>query len=104
MDGPEIRGKLQKTNSLKIFNWKIGVMHDPGALFGLKRMREIAKMNCFNVMVYGHTHSSSMKWEGEVLYINPGSPTNPAPSFLSKPTVALLRVTKEKIVPEMIQI
>ncbi|MBS7620927.1 metallophosphoesterase family protein [Candidatus Bathyarchaeota archaeon] len=102
MDGPEIRGKLPKMNSAKIFDWKIGVMHDPGVLFGMGKMREIAKQNGFNVLVYGHTHHSSIKWEGEILFINPGSPTNPLPPFAAKPTVALLRVTKEKIVPEIV--
>jgi len=104
MDEPEIREKLQKLNSFKIFDWKIGVMHDPGAVFGMKKMREIAETNGFDVMIYGHTHSSNMKWEDNVLFINPGSPTNPIPPFIAKPTVALLKVTKENIVPEIIQI
>jgi putative phosphoesterase len=104
MDGPEIRGKLPKMNSFKIFNWKIGVMHNPGALFGMTKMREIARTNGFAVLVYGHTHSSNVKWEGNRLFINPGSPTNPAPPFIGKPTVGLLRVTDKKVVPEIIQI
>ncbi|MEM3770302.1 MAG: metallophosphoesterase [Candidatus Bathyarchaeia archaeon] len=102
MDGPEIRGKLPKMNSVKVFEWKIGVMHDPGTLFGMGKMREITKQNGFNVLVYGHTHHLSIKWEGEILYINPGSPTNPLPPFVAKPTVALLRITKEKIYPEIV--
>jgi len=104
MDGPEIRGKLQKLNSVKVFDWKIGVMHDPSALFGMGKMREIAKQNGFNVLVYGHTHNSSIKWEGNTLFINPGSPTNPIPPFITKPTLALLKVTNEKIVPEIVHI
>jgi putative phosphoesterase len=104
MDGPEIRGKIPKTNSLKVFDWKIGVMHDPRTLFGMARMREIAKQNGFNVLVYGHTHNSSIRWEGDTLFINPGSPTNPLPPFVAKPTVALLKVVKERIVPEIIPI
>jgi hypothetical protein len=104
MDGPEIRGKLPKMNSFKVFNWRIGVVHNPGALFGMRKMREIAKVNSFNVLVYGHTHSSSMKWEADTLFINPGSPTNPVPAFIAKPTVALLRVSKERIIPEVVQI
>jgi len=104
MDGPEVRGALPKLNSLKIFDWKIGVTHDPGALFGMGKMREIVKQNGFNVLVYGHTHSSSMKWDGNVLFINPGSPTNPLPPFITKPSVALLRMTKETITPEIVQI
>jgi uncharacterized protein len=104
MDGPEVSGALPKLNALKIFDWKIGVMHDPGTMYGLGKMRELIKQNGFNVFVYGHTHNSSIKWEGKTLYINPGSPTNPEPPFLSKPTVALLKITKEAIIPEIIQI
>ena len=104
MDGPEIRGKLPKMDSLKIFEWKIGVTHNPGSFFSAAKMREMARMNGFNVLVYGHTHNSNIKWEGDVLLINPGSPTNPAPRFLARPSVGLLRISKERIVPEIIQI
>jgi hypothetical protein len=103
MDGPEVSGALPKINSLKVSDWKIGVMHDPKTLFGMGKMREIANQNGFNVFVFGHTHNSSIKWEGKTLYINPGSPTNPT-SFISRPSVALLRVTREAIIPEIIQV
>lgn len=104
MDGPKIRGKLPKMNSAKVLNWKIGVTHNPGALFGIRKMRQIANQNGFNVLVYGHTHNPSIKWEGKTLFINPGSPTNPLPPFITKPSVALLRIAKEKITPEIIRI
>jgi putative phosphoesterase len=104
MDGPEIRGKLPKLNSVKVSDWKIGVMHNPRALFGMRKMREIAEQKGFDVLVHGHTHNPSIKWEEKTLYINPGSPTNPLPPFITKPTVALLRITKEKIIPEIIRI
>lgn len=104
MDGPDIRGKLTKVNSFRVFDWKIGVMHNPGALFGTRKMREVAKLNGFNALVYGHTHNANVKWEGDVLLVNPGSPTNPNPPFIAKPTVGLLRITKERIVPQIIQI
>jgi putative phosphoesterase len=103
MDGPQVSGALPKLNSLKVSDWKIGVMHDPNTMFGMGKMREIAMQNGFNVFVYGHTHSSSIKWEGKTLYINPGSPTNPK-SLLSRPSVALLKVTREAIIPEIIHI
>jgi predicted phosphodiesterase len=45
-----------------------------------------------------------VKWEGDTLFINPGSPTNPIPPFIIKPSVALLKITKEKITPEIIQL
>jgi putative phosphoesterase len=104
MDGPEIRGKLPKLNSVKVLDWKIGVIHDCGTLFGARKMREIARQNELNVLVYGHTHNPSIKWDQDILFINPGSPTNPLPPFIPKPTVALLKATKEKIIPKIIQI
>lgn len=104
MDGPEIRGKLPRLNSFKVFEWRIGVMHDPGALFGFGKMREIVKQRNFDVLAYGHTHSPNIRWDGKILFINPGSPTNPIPPFITKPSIALLRITKEKIMPEIIQI
>jgi putative phosphoesterase len=104
MDGPEIRGKLPKMNSIKVFDWKIGAIHNSGALFGTRKMREIALQNSFDALVFGHTHSSSIRWEGNRLFINPGSPTNPIPPFISKPSVALLRLSKDRIVPEIVQI
>jgi putative phosphoesterase len=103
MDGPEVSGALPKLNSLKVLDWKIGVMHDPSTMFGMGKMREIAKTNGFNVFVYGHTHNSSIKWEGKTLYVNPGSPTNPS-SFISKPSVALLKITHEGIFPQIVHI
>jgi hypothetical protein len=104
MDGPEVSGALPKLNSLKIYGWKIGVMHDPNTLFGRGKMREIVKQNNFDVLVYGHTHNANIKWEGKILYINPGSPTNPMASFMNKPSVALLKVTTEAITPEIVHI
>ena len=104
MDGPNVSGALPKMNSLKIFDWKIGVIHDAHATRGMRKMREITKLNGFNVLVYGHTHTPSIRWEGKTLYINPGSPTNPEPPFLVRASVGLLKVTKESISPEIVNL
>jgi uncharacterized protein len=103
MDGMQISGALPRMNSLRIFDWKIGVMHDPDTAFGFAKMRELAKENGFNVFVYGHTHVANIKWEGKTLFINPGSPTNPA-LIMSKPSVGLLTITKETISPQIINL
>ncbi len=102
MDGPEVAGALPKLNTLKILNWKIGVMHDPGSHYGIAKMRDLVKQHNFNVFVYGHTHSPNIKWDNKTLYINPGSPTNPEPPFLTKPSIGLLKITSENITPEII--
>ena len=103
MDAPEMRDVLPVLNSLKILDKKIGVMHNPGTLYGMDQMRELTKTNGFDVLVYGHTHNANIKWEEKILYINPGSPTSPS-SLLNKPSVALLKVTKDVIIPEIIYI
>ena len=103
MDSFEVNNALPKINSLKVFNWKIGVVHDAGSFNEQGKMQDVVKENGFDVLVYGHTHVSKIKWEGKTLYINPGSPTDPA-SILNKPTVALLKITKENIFPQIIDI
>ncbi|MFQ5758566.1 MAG: metallophosphoesterase family protein [Candidatus Bathyarchaeia archaeon] len=104
MDKADLRAKLPEINSVEVYDWKIGVMHDPSALWGTRRMKKVAKQNGFDVLVYGHTHRSSIKREEGTLFINPGSPTNPIPPFLVKPSVALLRIKKEKIDPEIVRL
>jgi uncharacterized protein len=96
-----VANSLPKLNSLKVFDWKIGVIHDQNILDGLNSMEEIAKANGFNVFVYGHTHIANVSWEGKILYINPGSATDPAGN-LNKPSVAILKITKEEIIPQII--
>jgi len=104
MDGDEVRERLPKMNSVKVYNWKIGVIHDPGIFSGTERIKTIAKQNNFDILVFGHTHRPSLRQAEEVLFINPGSPTNPLPPFITKPSVAMLKITKEKIEPEIIKI
>jgi len=104
MDERDVRQRLPKMNSVKIYDWKIGVVHDSGALWGTERMKRIAKQNEFNVLVFGHTHRPFLRQEDGTLFVNPGSPTNPLPPFLTKPTVGLLKIIKEKIEPKIVQI
>ena len=101
MDGTQITDALPSLNTLRVFDWKIGVMHDPDITFGFDRIRELVKENGLNVFVYGHTHVADIKWEGKTLYINPGSPTVPA-SSMGKLSVAILKITKDTITPEII--
>jgi predicted phosphodiesterase len=103
MDSTEVCDAFPKLNSLKLFDWKIGVAHDPSTITGIGKVKDVVKQNGFNAFIFGHTHSSSIKWEGKILFINPGSPITPETPF-NKPTVALLKITKEAIAPEIIQL
>ncbi len=103
MDGLEASNALPRFNSLKIFDWKIGVTHDQNILFESNKANENATKKEFDVFVYGHTHVADIKWEGKVLHINPGSPTEP-PSIMVKPSVGLLKINKETITPQIVEL
>jgi len=55
-------------------------------------------------LVFGHTHRPAIKVDEGILFVNPGSPTNPLPPLLTKPTIALLKIEKEGIEPEVIKV
>lgn len=103
MDGKEVAETFPSLNSLKVFDWKIGVVHDPNLIHQFNGLSEIASANQFDVLVYGDTHVPDVCWENYVLYINPGSPTD-SPSYLLKLKVSLLKITGEAIVPQIMEI
>ena len=103
MDCLEVNDAFPRLNSLKIFDWKIGVIHDQNLLYGSNKLQEISEQNAFKVFVNGHTHIPNIKWEGTTLYINPGSPTDPS-SLMGKPSVGLLKITKGIITPQIINL
>jgi putative phosphoesterase len=104
MDIGPIRELLPEVNVLKLFNWRIGLVHDPGSVTELGWLKEIANKNRFDALIYGHTHMANVTWDGKILFINPGSPIFPEPSISAKPTVGLLKVTKQAITPQIVEI
>jgi putative phosphoesterase len=104
MDGSAVREALPEMTDLTIDRCRIGVIHDPGVLIGRGKLRVIAEENNFDVLVYGHTHHPSTQWEDGRLFINPGSPTNPLPPFLVKPTVAILTLSEGTVEPEIVSL
>jgi len=104
MDTSTTKSVLPETNLLKIMNWTIGITHNPTATFGTSNLREIAKLNHFDVLVFGHTHAGNIVWEDKTLCINPGSPTDPQPLFSRRPSVAVLKLTKDNLTPRLVEL
>jgi len=104
MDDLTVLGKLPKFRKLEICGWKIGVVHGSRSFFGFRQMENLARARGLDVLVFGHTHRPYRKWVGKILYINPGSPTVPLPPYMVKPSVAMLRITKEWVEAEVIQL
>ncbi|OGD53417.1 hypothetical protein A3K80_05340 [Candidatus Bathyarchaeota archaeon RBG_13_38_9] len=104
MDPPDVKTKLPEFNSIEFRGRKTGIIHNPDALYGMDKMKRIAKEKDLNILVFGHTHKQFIKNENNVLFINPGSVNDPLPKLLMKATVGLLIITEEKVTPLIVKI
>ncbi|UCB61400.1 MAG: metallophosphoesterase family protein [Candidatus Bathyarchaeota archaeon] len=104
MDARKVKERLPTINSVDVYDWKIGVTHSLNFFFRNSGFREITEKRGFHVFVSGHTHRPGLKYKSGMLLINPGSPTNPIPPFITRSSVALLKITKKEIEPEIINL
>jgi len=102
-DPEGVRGLFPELNSTRIFNWKIGVVHDVGIFWGKAKMRRIAEENGFDVLVFGHRHRPFLE-AGPIIFINPGSPTIPLPPYFVKPSVGVLEVARNRIESSIVEL
>lgn len=99
MDPSSVREMYPEINSLEVLGWRIGVVHDGILLLRGSRLKALAEREGFDVLIFGHSHRGSVREDGGVLYVNPGSPTQP---LFSKASVAVLKVSKGKIKAEIV--
>jgi len=99
MDPPEVRAKYPSVNSLEVGGVRIGVVHDSLSPWMMERMREFARANNYDVLVFGHTHRPYLKEDEGRLYLNPGSPTQP---LIARPSVAVLTIAGGKVSAEIV--
>ncbi len=104
MDSQEVKAKLPTINTVQVDNFKISVVHSLGMIGVRGKMQKEAELRKLNVLVFGHLHRPSIRYENSVLLINPGSPTNPMLPFITKPTVGLLGISDGKILPEIFEV
>ncbi|MEJ5186566.1 MAG: metallophosphoesterase [Candidatus Geothermincolales bacterium] len=75
MDAPEVARSLPETRVIAVEGLRIGLAHGGGAPLGIER-RVMSLFSDVGVVVYGHTHQPKVEWKGEVLLVNPGTPTD----------------------------
>ncbi len=87
---------------IEVEDVKIGLTHgvvypkgDTQQLYYLARELDV------DILVSGHTHKPMIQQEGEVLLLNPGSPTQPR---LSEPSVMLLEINGKEVDAEVVKI
>jgi putative phosphoesterase len=77
MDPYDIRKKLPEKEIIKIANYKIGIMHGYGHPNKLiDTLAKEFKDDNVNLIIFGHSHSSLNEKRGNIIYFNPGSPTD----------------------------
>jgi len=77
MDPDETREKLSEKEIFEIANYKIGVMHGYGHPRNLIELMEKSfKNDKVDLIIFGHSHTALFEKRGDILYFNPGSPTD----------------------------
>lgn len=97
MDPVEVREVFPKILIIRLFDHKIGVYH--GSL-NPWRLKRVAEEYDLDALVSGHTHRSGVK-KNKIIYVNPGSPTNP---IFSKKSYGSLKITRDSIEPEIVYV
>jgi len=113
VDYGELKEGLPAGLLVKIYNWKIGVVHSPmsfwiGSHFNQVQeviAEKLAQKEDLDILIFGHTHHPYMKeinsGKKKILLFNPGSATLPF-IFSDKISVGILKITKNYFSGEII--
>lgn len=77
MDSQKVKTKLPEKQIITVGNCKIGITHGyghPNSLIELTA--KIFKNDNVNIIIFGHSHAAINEKKGNILYFNPGSPTD----------------------------
>ncbi len=100
-DEAALRGRLPVKRVVEIDGIKIGLIHGSGTPFGMAR-RLVLEFPDVQAVVYGHAHKPSQEMIGDVLVINPGSPTSNR--FQPKNTYGILTIDQGTVRGEIIEL
>jgi putative phosphoesterase len=96
MDTGQWARRLQQTDTLKIGNKKLLVIHD---VHDLNRQAPFDKCH---VVIHGHTHRPQVEKQQGILFVNPGSAVQPRYGY--PPSVAVLEIKAGTIKARLIDL
>jgi len=77
MDPPDVRKELKEKEIIQVGDFKIGIMHGSGRPDNLIEILSLEfKKDNVDIIIFGHSHSSLNEKRGDILFFNPGSPTD----------------------------
>ncbi|MFW9895596.1 MAG: metallophosphoesterase family protein [Candidatus Thorarchaeota archaeon] len=102
MDSQQVKGNLPKTTELELLGHKIFITHGTGGPKDIiERLSEMPELTTHDIIIFGHVHRPfAEKWMDGKWYISPGTPTDKI--FTNVNSYGLLKISKEKIEPEII--
>lgn len=103
MDPPELRKQLPERIVFEKFGFKIGLIHGWGGPRDLEeRIDRVFRDDGVCCIIYGHSHNSSNYRVDDILFFNPGSPTD---RYFAKGTsIGYLTIQDDKISGEIVPI
>ena len=103
MDPPDLRGELKEKLVLEIENVKIGLIHGYGAPWGIEdRIMGVFRNENVDAIFFGHTHNPTKKKIKNILFFNPGSPTDKL--YARENTYGIVTIDGDKINAEIIKV
>lgn len=103
VDEPEIAERLEKKIFLDLAGVRVGVFHGRGPSRRVIDyvLEEFAK-DKVDVVIFGHSHTPYQKMHKDVLYFNPGSPTDTV--FAPYCSYGILTIDEGKVKGEIVKI
>lgn len=101
MDRLEISAHLEQKMVIEVEDVRIGLIHGSGSKIGLasRIKKEFSNVDC---IVYGHTHVPECRMEDNILFFNPGSPTDTV--FAPYRSFGIIEVNGNKIKGRLINV
>ncbi len=69
--------------------------------YGISKLKELARNNNYDIVLYGHTHISQILYEDGIYFVNPGSA---AASRQGRNSYAVIDITEKGIMPVIIEV
>ena len=100
---PEIRDKFPPSQFFKIEGLMIGLTHGNGGPVGYQsRIKQIFNDQKPDIIVSGHTHNPNAEIIDDILFLNPGSPTDKR--FAKTNSILILTITNTSYEYKFIQV
>lgn len=99
-DGFDIIRKYGYKKIIDIAGKKIGIIHGNGSRNTLDNVWRAFMFDSVDCIVYGHSHIAKCEYIDDVLYLNPGSPTDKrlSPEF----SFGILKIEEDIIYPHIV--